>query len=595
MDKITSFNSSNSKEWLSSLLSYFMSIKTIDDNIESLRIELCSQNNFAPNQLFQYLDLKSKDFLLLNDFVKFLNEMKIPFEEKYLRKFIHNFDKDNDFCLNFQEFLGLILPKKNNDLKNNILINVKKNNSDAPNIISKNVKNIFGKLLCEELELVKNCIKTAKYCRGSLGFTSYESFIEIAGNDRYITEKYLHNFLTKNNININANDMHQLMFRLDADNDGKISFNEFEEIFFPMKENELTYKNNSPNENKNDDKFYTISSIGKDTMKESQKNIYKNGIIDFTFGQNQNINIVKPTNENIKENIEEVKTEYDNNNLTETFNGKKKYNINYFRYSVNNNAGKPKYNKKTTYSKTEKIIKDYNNKLKSPNEEKIYKKLNINNLKSLNNNGGNSYSSTLKSTSKFSNNDSSINSSLQKNPIRYSNLSYKSPKIKHTKSPLYYDYSTYSDEDGDEYFRQRKLRQSAKTDNDRSYRIFKNDDNKIIENNYLKYESKKARKPCCGCPIFDTSCPCPVNVKSVESCLCPKNINNNFEFKSSYKTITHEEAKNKSNNMNNSLNTQFFKSKSQFNFLYDNRNDNLINERKFDEKRLHGFKNNKLF
>ena len=86
-----------------------------------------------------------------------------------------------------------------------------------------------------------------------------------------------------------------------------------------------------------------------------------------------------------------------------------------------------------------------------------------------------------------------------------------------------------------------------------------------------------------------------MNVKSVESCLCPKNINNNFEFKSSYKTITHEEAKNKSNNMNNSLNTQFFKSKSQFNFLYDNRNDNLINERKFDEKRLHGFKNNKLF
>lgn len=594
MDKIKSFNSSNSKEWLSSLLSYFMSIKTIDDNIESLRIELCSQNNFIPNQLFNYLDLKNKDFLLLNDFVNFLNEMKIPFEEKYLRKFIHNFDKDSDFCLNFQEFLGLILPKKNIDLKNNVLINIKKNNNDISNIISKNIKNIFGKLLCEELELVKNCIKTAKYCRGSLGFTSYESFMEIAGNDRYITEKYLHNFLTKNNININANDMHQLMFRLDADNDGKISFNEFEEIFFPMKENESTHKNSFPEENKNSDKFYTISFKGKDTMKESQKNILKNGLIDFTFGQNQNINTGKQTKENNNENLKEVKTEF-NNNAAETLNGKKNYNMNYFRYSVNNTK-KPKYNKKSKYSETEKIIKDYNNnKLKSLNNEKIYKKLNINNIKYTNNNGGNTYSSTLKSTSKFNINDSSINSSLQKNSLRYSNISYKSPKIKHTKSPLYYDYSTYSDEDGDEYFRQRKLRQSAKTDNDRSYRIFKNEENKIIENNNLKYENKKARKPCCGCPIFDTLCPCPVNVKSVENCICPKNIKNNFDFKSSYKTITHEELKNRSKNLNTPLNTHIFKSKSQFNFFYDNKNDNIMNERKFDEKRLYGFKNNKLF
>ncbi len=164
-------NLSNPKEWLGSLLSYFMSIKTIDDNIESLRISLCSQNNFSSTQLFQYLDINNKDFILLNDFAKFLTKMRIPFEEKYLRKFIHNFDKDNDFCLNFQEFLGLILPKKNVDLKNKVLIN--KNNHYKSDIIGKNVKNIFGKLLCEELELVKNCMKTAKFCRGSRGFTFY--------------------------------------------------------------------------------------------------------------------------------------------------------------------------------------------------------------------------------------------------------------------------------------------------------------------------------------------------------------------------------------------------------------------------------------
>ena len=33
MNQIKTFNSPNSKEWLSSLLSYFMSIKSIDDNV----------------------------------------------------------------------------------------------------------------------------------------------------------------------------------------------------------------------------------------------------------------------------------------------------------------------------------------------------------------------------------------------------------------------------------------------------------------------------------------------------------------------------------------------------------------------------------
>ena len=202
MDQIKSFNSSNSKEWLSSLISYFMSIKSIDDNIETLRISLNSQNDFTPNQLFKYLDLNNKDLLLLNDFVRFLNEMQIPFEEKYLRKFIHNFDKDNDFSLNFQEFLGLILPKKDIGLKQKILSQM--NSIYMTDTISDNTKNIFGKLLCEELELVKNCIKTAKFCRGALGFTIYESFIEIAGDERYITENHLFNFLKQMQIPIFA-------------------------------------------------------------------------------------------------------------------------------------------------------------------------------------------------------------------------------------------------------------------------------------------------------------------------------------------------------------------------------------------------------
>ena len=595
-------NLSNPKEWLGSLLSYFMSIKTIDDNIESLRISLCSQNNFSSTQLFQYLDINNKDFILLNDFAKFLTKMRIPFEEKYLRKFIHNFDKDNDFCLNFQEFLGLILPKKNVDLKNKVLIN--KNNHYKSDIIGKNVKNIFGKLLCEELELVKNCMKTAKFCRGSRGFTSYESFVEIAGKERYITENHLYNFLQKNNININSNDMHQLMFRVDADDDGKISFNEFEEIFFPMKEGEFPYNNNLLEENNNKDyNFHTISSIkGKGTLKQIPKKIYKNNNIDFTFVQNsKNYLDIKPK-KNIKENINNININEDYNNSKGILK-EKKYNINY-EYNTINNSSNPKHDKKNFYSKTDKTMKVYD-KLSLSNINS--NELNLNNIKNINNNSNNDtiLTSSFNKLPTYKNNNYNFSSPFKTKILRQNSVSYKSPKIKHTKSPLYYDYSTYADEDGDEYFRKRKLRQSAKNNYDKNYLIFKNDKRKEIENkditfenknitfenNNINYENKNTIKPCCGCPIFDTSCPCPVNVKYVENCTCPKNIYNNYKYKSSYKN---EEIKNSTNRLNSSLNSQFFKSKSQFNFLYENPNENIISERKFDEKRLYGYKNKKI-
>ena len=591
MDEIKLFNSSNSKEWLSSLLSYFMSIKSIDDNIESLRIALCSQNDFTPNQLFHYLDLKNKDFLLLNDFVKFLNEMQIPFEEKYVRKFIHNFDKDNDFCLNFQEFLGLILPKKNIDLKNKILVNI--NNTYISHLISENTKNIFGKLLCEELELVKNCIKTAKFCRGSKGFTFYLGFIEIAGGDRYITENHLFNFLKKNNIDISTNDMHQLMFRLDADNDGKISFNEFEEIFFPMKEGELTYKNNNI-EDENNYNFYTISSLSDINQKQEKtkktfnnnNGIINNGI-DFTFGQNQKINIKTIKNENMNDFAKETINIPDNDSSGVFYEKKYSYNI----PNKNNNI-------KYLYSKSNTITRSYN-KLPIPNKEISY----LNNSNGLNSTIEDNFSSTFEKTSSFINsNYSSFISPTQTNRLRHNNLNYKSPKIKHTNTPLHYDYSTYSDEDGDEYFRKRRLRQSANTDKNRNYRIFKDYegfDRKLIKNDNLKFENKNTIKPCCGCAIFDTLCPCPINIKSVDNCICPKNIKNNLKLKTSYKNSFNKEIKNTSNGTsngsNNSLNSQFFKAKSQFNFTYNNENENMINERKFDEKRLNGYKKDKLY
>ena len=614
MDQLNSFISPNSKEWISSLLSFFINIKSIDDNIETLRVGLCSQHEFNPKQFFQYLDTKNKDFLLLDDFVIFLQKMHIPYEEKYLRKFIHNFDKDNDFCLNFTEFLGLILPKKNIELANRVSLNA--NNNFEQIIINRNIRNIFGKILCEELELVKNCIKTAKFCRSTIGFTFYEGFIAIAGNEKYITEKHLYNFLVHNRINISAYDMHQLMFRLDADNDGSISFNEFQEIFFPMKEGEIIARSNVPKKDNYD--FYTISAVATQRPKiELVKQISQNE--DVSFVQDQNVNILNIPNESI------INDNFENKNS-----------FNYRNNSVSIDSKGSFYNDKSIYSKSETRIKTYN-ELTAPLIEPKTLEPKYTNFNDAPNNNNSSYT-YRKST---------LTSPLESCQSNNDDTSYNSQQVLNSKSPLNYDYSSYSNENTEVFFRPKNFRQTPKTDNNRNFRNYRDDaimsriENKNNNNIYNKIENQKysfnnnsiinkietknyilkssstsnifsenknsnyqnnksTTKPCCGCSIYDDLCPCPISCKYLDNCMCPKklNINNNVSnnssiYKNNYNKSFIEEIKNNNKDFDNPPNHKLFRSKSQFNFTYNNDIgiEKLISVRRFDESRLYA--NNK--
>ena len=594
MEHFKSFKSQNSNEWISSLLSYFMIIKSIDDNIENLRLELCNQNGFDPKLLFEYLDIDNKGFLLTNDFARFLNEMQIPFEERNLRKFIHNFDKDSDFSINLEEFLGLITPKKNVDLNERVVSN---GNNFESDIISKNIKYTFGKLLCEELELVNNCIKTAKFCRRTIGFTCYEGFVEIAGNEKYITEKNLYNFLSKNNIMISSNDMHQLMFRLDADNDGNISFDEFKEIFLPIKEDGIIYRNNEFEKENNNSKYNTISTFSdKKSTIDISKNSNQMKNSDFNkLGQNQNVKIENTNNKNLNIPIKEDNLEkkysntlsdndknFNNSPIAYDISLKKEYNYNYPNNEENIQ----------NYIKTDGIFNKFSTQI---NDSKLYQET-YTNLNEINN----TLSSNLNKETTYKNyiNDSP----LRKNDLESNIPSYKPPKLRNEKLELNYDFSAFSDQDGNEYFRQKK---NSKTEINRNYRVIKDDNienknyifnnginNNYIENKYLDFESKNKTKSCCGCPLFDSLCPCPNSVKYIGNCTCPKRVKNNLNYNSnsSYQRNYIEEVKNNNSDYKKSLKIKIMKSKSQLNFFYNNNKETDINERKFDEKRLQGLK-----
>ena len=142
--------------WLEALISYFQSLKEIDDEIEQIRVSLCGKPQFSPISLFSHLDSNNKSFLTLNDFTSFLDSQNSSFEELKLRKMIHNFDKDNDFSLNLKEFLGLIIPKKNSDLKKNVYSMVKSsNNNNKKNDVTPEITANLKDLILREMNLVK--------------------------------------------------------------------------------------------------------------------------------------------------------------------------------------------------------------------------------------------------------------------------------------------------------------------------------------------------------------------------------------------------------------------------------------------------------
>ena len=168
--------------WLSTLLSYFKTIKKYDIEIESFRSSLCSLPNFSPVSIFSYLDQNLKSFLTIKDLNSFLESQNSKFNENYLRKLIHNFDKDGDFSLNLHEFSCLILSKKKN--KNEIFSSYRTEINDE---VKMDLKNILEK----EMELIKELNDIAKEIKNSKIFSTYEAFMVIVGGDKYITKNNL--------------------------------------------------------------------------------------------------------------------------------------------------------------------------------------------------------------------------------------------------------------------------------------------------------------------------------------------------------------------------------------------------------------------
>lgn len=190
-----------------------------------------------------------------------------------MRRLIHNFDKDNDFALNFKEFSEIILPRKNEQIRKTI--KEKNNNYNSKNL-NDEIINCFSKIFQIELDYINKSAMISEKLRFSRDVTSYEMFLMIDfKNEKYLNESNVLNFLKKNSqnnfSNLEANDIIFRLCKLDKMN---ISYEDFQDIFTPIKilnnENQAQDKNkyldhNNENNNKTVNKYDQINkaeSIG---------------------------------------------------------------------------------------------------------------------------------------------------------------------------------------------------------------------------------------------------------------------------------------------------------------------------------------------
>ena len=257
------------------------------------------------------------------------------FKEKEINKIIKIYDKDNDSLLNYKEFYYFISPKyidTNIDElrnKNNKEINNEKIDETGINLL-KNIFNIEIKNLKELSFIINTIINNLNFSKDINPYLYL--FKLIKGNNKqydYINEYLLINdillFINKNSkkeIKIYEQDIANLIFRFDYDNDLKLNFKEFTNMinYFINNNKEKNVKNNKFSNNRNINTvkiFYDYSSLNIDTTNGSQFNTI-NKIEDPSFDLSKHLE-EKNQNEQIKS-INEKRQNSFINNISSTYN-----------------------------------------------------------------------------------------------------------------------------------------------------------------------------------------------------------------------------------------------------------------------------------
>ena len=326
----------------------------------SFKISLSRIPSLNLQKFFFEIDTNNKTFININDLKKFFNIYSISYTEQSLRKFIHLFDKHNKFYLIFDDFSKIFSPYESNNGNYNYFLN--------------NEKDLIINILKGYLELIEQINEMIIDIRKTNNFTTYEAFMGITKGNKYLDEEFLDHFLEHN---YNSEEIKNLIYLFDINNDKLISYDEFQEFFIPL----LEYNNNLIIDNDDYNNKINIENNNDIVNYEKSGNKIKLNNELITSNNNDNINSenINIEEDNINNNIEIKENLEDNNNIINNENNNEENNCeninnneenNLFKSNKNNLSKEDKEEKGVLYEKND--INNYENIISSEDDYDNY-------------------------------------------------------------------------------------------------------------------------------------------------------------------------------------------------------------------------------
>ena len=538
-----------------------------------IKSSLINLQDFNQKELFDELDILQKGYLNSIDIIQFLKKFSLNFSEQLIRRFIQHYDKKTPYKLYFEDFNALITPKTIIKEENE---NNKKGNRDE--IFLKVLKNEF-KLIVKYHEMIVDI----KKCEN---FITYEAFISISDEEKNISNEKLKKFLGSE---YSEEDTKNLLYYLDMDNDGFLTYDEFEDFFasMPVSQDDINYMNN-------EEIKYAVKSKEKyekesENRNELVKDESNNQIVKTKKEENISVknNVVVQNKIIYEENISRItevkkkEIKYDAKNIDIKKINNENINIENINDDIHNEHDFNNLNKENDYNKINDNFEKNNQELisKNNNNNKIVKKINYNNINLLKNN-----KEIIEYEEYLKNRYSSTDENLENNIMYKKNNNYE--QINNNNNDENFE-NNLNQQNVDENFIEKNItknkiiihknevnRQENNINNKKQFKI-------DIKSNIINKEFQSYNSP---------------NNEINEDNIKENNMNENNQFSSSYKVIDNSNINNReiveniniknnkninnNNNNNNDYNNLFSSNNFSGNISSTdfNKSDNFISE-----------------
>ena len=252
----------------------FLMVSEYEEEIEQIRIQLNSENNFDLVQLFSNLSTNHSitSHNLLEFYLQYSDDSEINIEELelYLTKIIFFYDEDRNGELSYSEFISFVLSQTKYNLRRKIHIN---NNDDYKYELSNNIIILFNGLVEKEIELIQNLEIFENQLYQIKGFNPSLIFEKIE-NKGYITPGSIIMILDEQDIKISNNSIQNIMRRFDVNGDCRIELEDFITIMNFAQIKKLNYGKEMLVREKNTN--YNINNYNKVNLSnENKKNFSK--------------------------------------------------------------------------------------------------------------------------------------------------------------------------------------------------------------------------------------------------------------------------------------------------------------------------------